>query len=164
MSRFAVLSRIVAAAAMPLLGGASVAQPALSTVCDLMPDASEYCVPVVACVDDARAVHFVGRALGRTGGLVDGSTSEGVLCEGTWTAKSDFGFGQAEFACSDGRSGRASFTYLDPRTGTAFGSGIMQDGTQLRMWSGNAIGQFKGADGGTLDAEMMCGGAPIPIS
>ena len=121
-------------------------------------------MPVVACVDNARAVHLIGRALGRTEGPFYGTTSESVICKGTWTSRSDVGFGEAGFACSDGRSGRASFTYLDPRTGTAFGSGMMQDGTQLRMCSALAIRQFADGDGDRLDAGMMCGGAPIPIS
>lgn len=161
-----MLSRITATAAMTLLASTVAADWIVNTVCDDVPDGTQYCAPVVGCFDDSRNVTFIGRATG-TGaadGPILGRTNEGVICEGHWVSDRELGFGRATFSCEDGRKGHATYTSVDPPTGTTFGSGLTEDGVQIRVWSGRAIDQFVMNKDGDLDMRLMCSGIPIPIS
>ncbi|MEP2642538.1 hypothetical protein [Roseobacter sp.] len=160
------LSRIIATAAMTLLASTVTAEWALNTVCDDPPNGTQYCVPVVGCFDDSNNVTFIGRATGAgaPNGLIYGRTNQGIVCEGNWVSNTDLGFGRASFACEDGRQGHLTYTSVDPSTGTTFGSGVTEDGVQIRVWSGRAIDQFVMTDNGDLDTRLMCNGIPIPLS
>ena len=80
------------------------------------------CVRVVACIGD-EGVWFNGRAFGRGEGTFSGTTSTGLMCEGTWMSRNAFGLGQADVMCEYGRKGRVFYTYQDEYTGTAVGAG-----------------------------------------
>lgn len=121
------------------------------------------CAPVVACFEST-GIHFTGRAIGWDRGTLAGVTSAGALCTGDWVSRNALGVGQATFACDDGTSGTAFFTYQDSLTGTATGHGLATPLGRLRVWSGHNIRQFLVADTGEIDPQLMCGDTPIPIS
>ena len=68
------------------------------------------CVRVVACIRD-EGVWFDGCDFGRGEGTFSGTTSTGLMCEGTWMSSNRFGLGQANVMCEDGRKGLV-FLYL----------------------------------------------------
>jgi len=97
-----------------------------ATHCPMTADDAN-CVRVVACIGD-EGVWFNGRAFGRGEGTFSGTTSTGLMCEGTWMSRNAFGLGQADVMCGDGRKGRVFYTYQDEYTGTAVGQGAMHSG------------------------------------
>jgi hypothetical protein len=52
------------------------------------------------------------------------------------------GLGLAEFTCSDGRSGTSAFTWFEPESGTAVGSGRFSNGQIARFWAGNNLERY----------------------
>ncbi len=164
MHLIAMLSCIAGTTAMTLLGSQATAEWTVSTACDDLPEGTEYCVAVVACFSDNQNITFVGRATGATEGSIFGATNEGVLCRGTWVSDRERGYGRANFECADGRKGYATYTSIDLSTGTTIGSGVTEDGVQIRAWSGNAIKQFMQNGSDDINARLMCNGAPTPIS
>jgi hypothetical protein len=121
------------------------------------------CSPVVACFE-SYGVHFTGRAIGWNEGTLAGKTSAGAVCTGNWMSRNALGLGQAIFACDDGTTGTAFFTYQDSLTGTATGHGLTDRLGRIRVWSGHNIRQFVINDTGTVDPLLMCGDLAIPIS
>ena len=97
-----------------------------ATHCPMTADDAN-CVRVVACIGD-EGVWFNGRAFGRGEGTFSGTTSTGLMCEGTWMSRNAFGLGQADVMCEYGRKGRVFYTYQDEYTGTAVGQGAMHSG------------------------------------
>ena len=85
-----------------------------ATHCPMTADDSN-CVRVVACIGD-EGVWFNGRAFGRGEGTFSGTTSTGLMCEGTWMSRNAVGLGQADVMCKDGRKGRVFYTYQDEYT------------------------------------------------
>jgi hypothetical protein len=154
-------------AVLSLLGAAlPAAAQTLDRSCEI--DAPEIgdpsaCSPVVACFE-ATGVYFIGRAIGWNRGTLAGTTSAGATCTGDWTSQNMLGVGQATFACDDGSSGVAFFTYQDSLTGAATGHGLSDTLGRLRIWSGRNIRQFLIAETGEIDPQLMCGDVPIPIS
>jgi hypothetical protein len=71
-----------------------------ATHCPMTADDAN-CVRVVACIGD-EGVWFNGRAFGRGEGTFSGTTSMGLMCEGTWMSRNAFGLGQADVMCEDG--------------------------------------------------------------
>jgi hypothetical protein len=121
------------------------------------------CSPVIACFE-ATGVYFVGRAIGWNRGTLAGTTSAGATCTGEWVSRNMLGVGQASFACDDGTSGTAFFTYQDSLTGTATGHGLSTPMGRLWVWSGNNIRQFLIDQTGEVDPQLFCGDVPIPMS
>ncbi len=145
---------------------AAVAADPVDMSCDIGPAQvgdPAACSPVVACFE-ATGIHFTGRAIGWDRGTLAGTTSAGAICTGDWVSRNALGMGQATFACDDGTSGTALFTYQDSLTGTATGHGLSTPFGRLRVWSGHNIRQFLIAETGEVDPRLMCGETPIPIS
>ncbi len=135
--------------------------PVAQAPCDNTRDADN-CSRILACVGED-GLWFDGRADGWNSGTVEGRLSDGTACAGTWhygllgfTAK-------VEFRCEDGRSGRARYTAQDPETGTGIGGGVMDDGTQVRAWTGRNVLDFLTPEG-ERRASLPCEGGAIPIS
>jgi hypothetical protein len=98
------------------------------------------CSPLVVCIESTGEI-MRGASFGLDAGPFMASSSTGVLCEGTWR-RSFMGLGLAEFSCSDGRSGTSAFTWFEPESGTAVGSGRFSDGTEAQFWAGNNLERY----------------------
>lgn len=93
------------------------------------------CIPVLACMSTGDV--FFGKAIGWMAGSVEGTTEQGLTCQGNWQINNtDQNYGAAGFECSDGRLGTAEFTYLDHATSSVWGSGTLSDGSTLNVWTG----------------------------
>ncbi|WP_147111740.1 hypothetical protein [Tateyamaria sp. syn59] len=112
---------------------------------------NNYCVPFIGCTLDGQDF-YVGRTFGRESGVLEARGLSGATCSGTWR-RTALGIGRAEFSCSDGMSGRATYTYFDRSSGTAKGRGRTQGGDRLQFWAGHRIGAFILTDGG-LDPDI----------
>lgn len=163
--------RVLPIACVVIAGGVSVALPVVAgdrvdIACAIgateVGDPSA-CSPVIACFE-ATGVHFIGRAIGWDRGTLAGTTSAGATCTGAWVSRNMLGVGQATFACDDGTSGTAFFTYQDSLTGTATGHGLSTPLGRLRVWSGHNIRQFLIAGTGEVDPQLICGEVAIPVS
>ncbi len=160
------LSRIAAAGAIAVgaaLTSYEVAADTQSAPCVQVTGSEENCTPIVGCLGEA-GDYFVGRAIGWDTGTFEGVSRSQLTCFGDWTASNAFGLGQANIHCDDGMTGIAYFIYQDGVTGTTKGQGLLDDGRRLRMWSGHNIQQFIQNQSGDLDARLMCGDLPVPIS
>ncbi len=148
-----------------LLVAISAAHPAAGqsdTSCDVEMDQSS-CNRVVACVGD-QGRWFNGRAFGRGSGTLSGTMSDGVTCSGLWQSRNFLGVGQADVTCGDGQKGRVFFTYQDPESGTAVGSGLTTDGQDIKIWSGNNVLAYLRAQTGEPVASLPCTSGDIPVS
>jgi hypothetical protein len=125
---------VLALFGMTLASGAALAD---MTDCDR---AGAVCVPLVVCVEATGEI-LRGVAIGRDAGAILAMSDTGAVCEGTWR-RSFMGLGLAEFACSDGRSGTSAFTWFEPESGTAVGSGRFSNGEAARFWSGNNLERY----------------------
>ena len=130
-----------------------------ATHCPMTADDSN-CVRVVACIGD-EGVWFNGRAFGRGEGTFSGTTSTGLMCEGTWMARNAFGLGQAYVMCEVGRKGRVFYTYQDEYTGTAVGQGAMHSGEKIKIWSGTNVLEYLRGDTGERNAYLPCDGGSV---
>ncbi|MEX0371656.1 MAG: hypothetical protein AB3N09_13570 [Tateyamaria sp.] len=101
---------------------------------------NNYCVPFIGCTTDGQD-YYVGRTFGRESGELEAQGLSGATCRGTWK-RTALGAGRAVFSCSDGVSGRATYTYFDRGTGTAKGRGRTQSGDRLQFWAAHRIGLF----------------------
>jgi hypothetical protein len=132
------------------------------TSCDLTAD-QDNCNRVVACVG-GDGLWFNGRAFGRGDGTFSGALSDGTTCEGTWMSRNMLGLGQADVVCADGTKGRVYYTYQDEYTGTAVGNGLMSDGREIRIWSGNNVLAYLKGQTGEAVATLPCTPEGIPMS
>jgi hypothetical protein len=98
------------------------------------------CSPLVACVEATGEI-LRGASFGGDSGPFHAEGSAGVLCTGTWR-RGPLGLGLAEFTCSDGRSGKSLFTFFEPQSGTAVGTGHFSGGGEVRFWSGNNLERY----------------------
>jgi hypothetical protein len=113
------------------------AGPAIAQTCD---PARMNCSPLVACVEATGEI-FRGASFGVDGGPFHAESQAGVRCDGTWR-RTVMGLGLAEFLCSDGRSGRSAFTWFEPESGTAVGTGQFSTDEVARFWSGNNLERY----------------------
>lgn len=104
------------------------------------PDTGDYCVRFVACIEET-GEHFSGYALGHDAGAIATTSSLGASCTGHWW-RTRLGFGRAEFTCDDGRSGGALYTWFEPESGTAIGTGVFTGGARVRFWSGSDLERY----------------------
>ena len=125
-----------------------------ATHCPMTADDAN-CVRVVACIGD-EGVWFNGRAFGRGEGTFSGTTSTGLMCEGTRMSRNAFGLGQADVMCDDGSKGRVFYTYQDEYTGTAVGQGAMHSGERIKIWSGKNVLEYLRGDTGERIAYLPC--------
>lgn len=102
--------------------------------------ANDYCVPVVGCIEETREF-FRGQTNGADKGPLRVEGAGKLVCTGTWQ-RTFMGLGIAEFACEDGRSGKAIYSYFEPETGTAVGTGTLADGMTANFWSGHNLETF----------------------
>jgi hypothetical protein len=98
------------------------------------------CSPVVVCVEATGEV-FRGASFGRDSGTFAALSVSGVVCKGTWR-RTFMGLGLAEFTCADGRSGTSAYTWFEPETGTAVGSGRFSHGEEASFWAGNNLERY----------------------
>ena len=117
-----------------LSGGAALAEVA---ECD---PATMNCSPLVVCVEATGEI-MRGASFGLDAGPFAAASTSGVICEGSWR-RGFLGIGLAEFACSDGRSGTSAFTWFEPQSGTAVGSGRFSTGEEARFWAGNNLERY----------------------
>jgi len=124
MLRISVLSVIAS-----LLPGLSAAES-----CTLRND---YCVPFVGCTVDG-GVYYTGRTYGKRSGPIIAKSWDGAECTGRWW-RTAIGTGKAEFTCSDGNKGRATYNYVDSGSGTVLGRGRLANGDRMRFWAGHKV-------------------------
>lgn len=98
------------------------------------------CSPLVVCVEATGEI-LRGASFGLEAGPFAAGSNEGVVCEGNWR-RGLMGLGLAEFTCSDGRSGTSAFTWFEPESGTAVGSGQFSTGETARFWAGNNLERY----------------------
>lgn len=98
------------------------------------------CSPLVVCVEGT-GEFLRGASFGQDSGPFWAESPEGVLCQGNWR-RGPLGVGLAEFSCSDGRSGKSAFTWFEPESGTAVGTGRFSDGQEARFWGGNNLERY----------------------
>ncbi|MFN5998002.1 MAG: hypothetical protein ACK47Z_12945 [Paracoccaceae bacterium] len=98
------------------------------------------CSPMVVCVEATGEI-LRGASFGVDSGSFAVESTTGVICEGNWR-RSFMGLGLAEFSCSDGRSGRSAFTWFEPESGTAVGTGQFSTGEEARFWGGNNLERY----------------------
>jgi hypothetical protein len=102
--------------------------------------ASMACSPLVVCVEATGEI-LRGASFGTDAGPFAVASLTGTLCEGNWR-RGFMGLGLAEFACNDGRSGASAFTWFEPESGTAVGSGRLSTGEEARFWAGNNLERY----------------------
>lgn len=117
-----------------LSGGAALAEVA---ECD---PATVNCSPLVVCVEATGEI-LRGASFGSSSGPFAAASTSGVICEGSWR-RGFLGIGLADFACNDGRSGTSAFTWFEPESGTAVGSGRFSTGEEARFWAGNNLERY----------------------
>ncbi|WP_298840521.1 hypothetical protein [uncultured Roseobacter sp.] len=115
---------------------------------------NDFCVPFVGCFEDGQGF-FHGYTTGRESGPVVAQTENGTLCVGEWW-RGFAGAGKAKFACEDGKSGRATYTYFHRSSGTAVGKGRIQSGERVRFWAGHQYLAYVLADKKQTDAMISC--------
>lgn len=98
------------------------------------------CSPLLVCIETTGEI-MRGASFGEDSGPFRAQSLEGVVCEGNWR-RSFMGIGLAEFTCSDGRSGKSTFTWFEPESGTAVGSGQFSNGEIARFWGGNNLERY----------------------
>ncbi|MFN4193994.1 MAG: hypothetical protein ACK4FR_13765 [Tabrizicola sp.] len=98
------------------------------------------CSPLVACIEATGEI-LRGASFGVDGGPFHAENSAGVQCSGTWR-RGPLGVGLAEFSCTDGRKGNSAFTWFEPESGTAVGTGRFSDGAEARFWAGNNLERY----------------------
>lgn len=98
------------------------------------------CSPLVVCIE-ATGERFRGASFGRDAGPFHMRSESGPVCQGQWS-RTAIGIGLAEFSCADGRRGTSAFTWFEPETGTAVGSGRFADGTPARFGAGNNLARY----------------------
>jgi hypothetical protein len=102
------------------------------------------CSPLVACVEATGEI-LRGASFGVDDGPFHAMGDDGVLCVGTWR-RGPLGVGLATFSCSDGRLGQAVYTFFEPESGTAVGTGHFSEGGaeggEVRFWSGNNLERY----------------------
>jgi hypothetical protein len=150
---------------LPALAIAVTAFPAISEEklpCEVTPDETS-CSLNFACLGD-QGRWYQGRAIGRGTGVLDGVTSDGAKCSGTWTNSNAASVGQADFSCDDGTTGTAYYFLQDGYTGTAIGRGMTGKDEPIQAWSREHVIEF--LKKGSLDgqARLQCGEYSIPIS
>lgn len=116
--------------------------------------ANDFCVPFVGCIEDGRGF-FHGYSFGRKKGPLTAFTENGATCEGRWW-RNAIGVGKAEFSCENGLSGRASYTYFEPSSGTAFGKGRTNKGDRVRFWAGHRLLPHVLSDQKETDDILAC--------
>ena len=112
-----------------LLPNLSVAEP-----CTLQND---YCVPFIGCTVDGED-YYMGRTYGKRSGPIFAKSWNGAECKGRWW-RTAIGTGKAKFACSDGNKGRATYTYVNSKSGTVLGRGRLANGDRMRFWAGSKV-------------------------
>jgi hypothetical protein len=127
---------------IPVLALALAALPVGSALGDVAAcdPSTMACSPLVVCVEATGEI-LRGASFGVDAGPFAAASAAGVVCEGTWR-RSFMGLGLAEFACSDGRSGTSAFTWFEPESGTAVGSGRFSKGEEARFWAGNNLERY----------------------
>lgn len=125
-------------------------------------DTATVCVPLVVCVEATGEV-LRGMALGQDEGPIFAASAAGVRCEGTWR-RSLMGLGLAEFTCSDGRGGTSAFTWFEPDSGTAVGSGQFSSGEEARFWAGNNLERYFREVAPEERQRMACSPADMLVS
>ena len=131
MSRFSPVAALLSlvCSAGSALGEVAACDPATMT-----------CTPLVVCVEATGEI-LRGASFGRDAGRLVAVSTAGVVCEGSWR-RGLLGLGLAEFTCSDGRSGTSAFTWFEPESGTAVGSGRFADGMVAQFWAGNNLERY----------------------
>jgi hypothetical protein len=120
------------------------------------------CSPLVVCIEATGEI-LRGASFGRDAGPFQAANSDGVLCDGTWR-RGFMGLGLAAFTCSDGRSGTSAFTWFEPESGTAVGTGRFSDGTEARFWSGNNLEAYFREVAPAERERMACSPASMLLS
>ena len=150
---------------LPVFAMISAAFPAFSEEnlpCEVTPDETS-CSLNFACLGD-EGRWYKGRAIGRGTGVLDGVTSDGAACIGTWTNSNAVNVGQADFTCNDGTAGTVIYLLQDGETGTAIGKGMTTKDAPIQAWSGEHVIEFLKKSSLTDEAQLQCGDHSIPIS
>lgn len=141
------------------LAGPLSAQPA---ACKNIPGSQDNCVRVLACIGD-QGLYFDGQARGWDAGPVTGEISNGVGCNGTWTADGPLDAGMGKMVCDDGLEIGVIYYTQDNETGTAIGRGSDSIGQPVEVWSGQNVLEYLTPDG-SVSARLPCMSGPIPMS
>lgn len=131
--------------------------------CKTTPDNSS-CAWVFACIGPSGR-WFEGRSIGRGQGRLDGKTSDGVACSGSWTNGDGLGaLPMAMFSCQDGTQGSVVYFHQDQYSGTAIGRGTTTRGQTVEVWTGEHVIDFFKRGSPRDQALLLCGEEAIPIS
>jgi hypothetical protein len=130
-----------------------VATPALADMPVCNPVTMD-CSPVVACVAATGEI-LRGATFGVDSGVISATSDTGATCTGGWQ-RTVIGLGLAQFSCTDGRTGASAFTWFEPSSGTAVGSGQMSDGTTVQFWAGNNLARYFREVAPGTEAAMAC--------
>jgi hypothetical protein len=98
------------------------------------------CAPFVACIEET-GEYFRGFSLGADAGPLAGKSVTGTICTGEW-ARGPGGLGVAKFTCDDGRAGSSVYSWFEPESGTAVGTGQFVDGSEVRFWTGSNLERY----------------------
>lgn len=90
--------------------------------------------------------------------------NDGTSCEGSWTERGFFGFGQGHVECEDGTKVDLLYTYQDRWTGTVTGRGMTNDGQQVQVWSGENILAYFDRQSGVKPGTLPCDSGVLYIS
>ena len=110
--------------------------------------------PFVACVEATGEI-FRGFSMGVDAGPLAATSKTGTTCKGEWQ-RLDTGAGAATFTCNDGRWGTALYDWFDPDTGTAVGTGEMDNQNVVRFWSGYRLEDYFNQIDPAERARMTC--------
>lgn len=113
-----------------------VGAPANANSCKADDDA---CLPIMGCVVETKEA-FHGTAKGKRGGPLVVAGQGGISCTGTWNRS--LLSGNAQFTCSDGRSGSVDIDNIHIRSGTVSGSALLNSGQTVEIFVGPKIAVF----------------------
>lgn len=99
------------------------------------------CSEIVACIEETGEYFRGGASNDDDGGPLIIRSSLGHVCTGDWW-RTVLGIGRAEITCDDGRAGKATFLWFDKDSGTVVGSGTLNNGEEIRYWTGGKLEQY----------------------
>ncbi len=136
-----VLPALALLLAVPAGAETVAPEPEPTPTCD---PSTMNCSPLVACVVATGEI-LRGASQGTDKGRFYAMGDNGVICVGAWR-RGPLGVGLATFSCNDGRLGQAMYTWFEPESGTAVGTGHFTeggvDGGEVRFWSGNNLERY----------------------
>ena len=134
----------------------------LTTECILKPEDPENCIGVVGCIGKEGAYFFAqGRGWGT--GRLEGATSEGATCEGTFEYRKMVEMAKSTVTCSNDETVDITFFARDSVRVVGQGQGRSSQGRRFEVWGGKDIVAYLLNERPDGEIGLTCGGESVPL-